>query len=144
MSVRHEWYQTDQKVVITILLKNANEKNCKIIIEPTKVQLKADDNIFLEFLLYHEINAEQSTHRISSVKVEISLIKMTGIRWDHLERSSNEITATPLPAPSLLNTTTSSLPTASNSTCTNIFKKDWDKVTKEIEKDSKEDAVCIL
>lgn len=143
MSVRHEWYQTDQKVVITILLKNANEKNCKITIEPTKVQLIADENISLEFLLYQEINAEKSTHRISSVKIEISLIKLTGIRWEHLKRSSNDM-KTPLPAPQLNAALSSSSTTTAGNTSTNIFKKDWDKVTKEIDKDSKNDEVCVL
>lgn len=37
MSVRHDFYQSETKVVITVLLKNAVEKNYKVLIEPEKV-----------------------------------------------------------------------------------------------------------
>lgn len=122
MSVRHDWYQTDQKVVITVLLKNASEKNCKILIESQCVLIEADDNIRLEFKLFQSCNAQESTYRISSVKIEITLIKLIGVRWDQLCIAPKTV------APE---------PTA----VAGIFRKDWDKVTKEIEKDVKSEEV---
>lgn len=136
--VRHDWYQTDQKVVITVLLKNANDKNCKISIESHRVRIEADDNLSLEFELFQTINAQESTYRVSSVKIEISLIKLIGIRWDQLISEPTKPTAATVVAPAAVAQPSIA---AATSSVANIFGKDWDKVTKEIEKDVKGEEV---
>jgi len=113
MSVRHDWYQTDEKVVITVLLKNAVEKNYQCQIFEDSVSLTAE-NYELKLELLNPILHEKSTHKATPNKVEIILFKKDFGRWGTLERKIEE------PKPVV-----------------NTKKKqpnDWEKLTKEIEK----------
>ncbi|XP_055837073.1 protein SGT1 homolog [Episyrphus balteatus] len=117
MSVRHDWYQSDSKVVITVLLKNAIEKNYSVHIEREKITMKAD-NYELELNLYRPIVPENSSHKSTSAKVEISLAKECGERWDSLEMKNVPIVTAPPP----------------------IHKQNWDKIAKEVEKSEESEA----
>lgn len=118
-SVRHDWYQTDEKVVITVLIKNALKYN--VDIEPMQVSLTADD-YSLDLLLYKEINKEKSSHKITPIKVEITLAKLVGERWPSL--TAPEKAAEP-------NVLTK---------VAKIYKQDWDTLEKEIEKEEPKDV----
>lgn len=109
--MRHDWYQTDDKVVITVLLKNAAEKNYKCEILEDQVTLSAD-NYELRLELLNPIQPEKSTHKATAVKVEIIVFKRDFGRWATLER---KIIEEPKPVA--------------------VKKKkpeDWEKLTKEI------------
>lgn len=41
--VRYDFYQSDSKVVITVLYKNAEQKNYKVVIEPEKVKIEFNE-----------------------------------------------------------------------------------------------------
>uniref|UniRef100_A0A6P4FHZ9 Protein SGT1 homolog n=1 Tax=Drosophila rhopaloa TaxID=1041015 RepID=A0A6P4FHZ9_DRORH len=84
MSVRHDWYQSETKVVITVLLKNAADKNYAVEISENRVHMTAD-GYELDLKLMHPIVVERSSHKAFSTKVEIILAKETGIRWENLE-----------------------------------------------------------
>ena len=43
MTIKYDFYQTEVKVVIDILLKNAKDKNCQVKIDKDTVQLTADE-----------------------------------------------------------------------------------------------------
>lgn len=120
MSVRHDWYQTDDKVVVTVLLKNAVEKKYQCQILNDSVTLTAE-NYELRLELLNPISAEKSTHKAFTTKVEINLFKREFGRWATLERKIVE------PAPVV------------------VSKKkqpdDWDKLTKEIEKGDEQEEV---
>jgi suppressor of G2 allele of SKP1 len=117
-SARYDWYQSETKVVICVLLKNAKDKNYSVDIKPDTVEVKADDyNLFLN--LCHPIDVEKSTHKPMTTKIEISLAKVVGERWADLTRNVEEV---PDNGPAKLN------------------KKDWDKLEKEIEKKEEEEA----
>lgn len=48
MPVKYDFYQTEAKVVIDILLKNAKDKNCEVKIGRNTISLTADEvNLFL-------------------------------------------------------------------------------------------------
>jgi len=111
MSVRHDWYQTDEKVVITVLLKNAIEKNYRCVITEETVTLIAE-NYELKLELLNPITPEKSTHKATPSKVEIILFKRVFDRWFTLERKIE-----PKPEPA-----------------TKKQPQDWDKLSKEIEK----------
>uniref|UniRef100_A0A1B0AB01 SGS domain-containing protein n=1 Tax=Glossina pallidipes TaxID=7398 RepID=A0A1B0AB01_GLOPL len=120
MSVRHDWYQSDAKVVVTVLLKNAKEKNYKVTIEPQHFNMTAD-GYELDLRLYAPINVERSSYKDYPSKVEITLAKQEGIRWESLETKT--VTAAPAliaPPP--------------------IHKKNWDSLAKEVEKKEEEEA----
>lgn len=120
MSVRHDWYQTDDRVVVTVLLKNAVDKNYKCSIEENTISLTAE-NYELTLELLNPILPETSSHKATPHKVEIILMKRDFGRWQNLERKV-EVAPTPV-----------------------ITKKkqpeDWDKISKELEKtDDKEEG----
>lgn len=117
MSVRHDWYQSDSKVVITVLLKNATEKNYSVDIEREKVIMKAD-NYELELQLYRPIVPEKSSYKSTPSKVEICLAKEFGDRWDSLEVKNVPKVNVPPP----------------------IHKQNWDKIAKEVEKNEESEA----
>lgn len=121
MSVRHDWYQTDEKVVVTVLLKNAVEKKYQCQILDDSVTLTAE-NYELRLELLNPISSEESTHKAFTTKVEINLFKRDFGRWATLERKIEE----PKPVPVA---TKKKQP------------DDWDKLTKEIEKGDEQEEV---
>lgn len=125
MSVRHDYYQTDDKVVITVTLKKAEEKNYKCTIDENSVLLTAD-NYELRLELAHPVDPAKSTHKASAYKVEIFLFKATFGRWDALERKLEDKPAEPVAA---------------------VVKKkkpeDWEKLTKEIADDKAEGEQAV-
>ncbi|XP_031630915.1 protein SGT1 homolog [Contarinia nasturtii] len=84
-SLRHDWYQTEQRVVIDVLVKNASSRNISVNIQPTQISLRGD-NVELDLDLAHEIDPTKSTFKIMSVKVEIILQKLVGERWSSLKK----------------------------------------------------------
>lgn len=127
-SIRHDWYQTDQKVVIDVLLKNAAERNVNVAIQSDAVIITGDDDLCLEFILQHTINAARSTFKISKVKIEISLQKLTGERWTALVKSADEKAAS-VPCP-MLNPVSSENQT--ETTAKPKDHKDWDRLVKDL------------
>lgn len=119
MSVRHDWYQSETKVVITVMLKNAKEKNYEVNIEQQRVHMTAD-GYELDIQLFAPINVERSSHKDYPSKVEITLAKETGIRWDALEQKAAAQIQMTAPPP--------------------IHKKDWDSLAKEVEKSEEAEA----
>ncbi|XP_017475939.1 PREDICTED: protein SGT1 homolog [Rhagoletis zephyria] len=118
MSVRHDWYQSDTKVVVTVMLKDAVSKNYKVDVEPERLHMTAD-GYELDLQLYRPVDVSKSSHKAYSTKVEITLSKKVGERWDSLEKKE-------LPPP------TAAPPP--------IHKKDWDSLAKEVEKSEEEDS----
>jgi hypothetical protein len=120
MSVRHDWYQTDEKVTVTVLLKGAVEKNYKCEILESSVALTAE-NYELRLELLNPILPEKSSHKATPHKVEIVLFKRDFGRWATLERKIEE---PPKPVA--------------------VKKKkpeDWDKLAKEVEKGEDKEEV---
>ncbi|CAH0548538.1 unnamed protein product [Brassicogethes aeneus] len=135
-NIKHDWYQTDTSVVITVLLKNVNEEDLIIKYDSKKVTVDVKafnvENDNLTFNLLHEIVPEQCGCKITPSKFEIKLKKLDGLRWDKLEgKVDKEIKAIPQASVSLTNGPPA-YPTSKG--------KDWNKIEKEItqkEKDEK-------
>lgn len=118
-AVKYDWYQSDTSVTVTVLLKNAAEKNYSVTLEQSEVQVKADGIEPITLNLWDAINVEQSSHKATPSKVEIKLAKLIGHRWEALERRE------------------AIKPTAEASA--KKLQHDWEKITKEIEKQEAED-----
>lgn len=121
MSVRHDWYQTDDRVVVTVLLKNAVDKNYQCQIESDSVTVSAE-NYELKLELLSPIQPDKSTHKATPSKIEIILFKREFGKWSALERKIEE---QPQPVAA-------------------IKKKkpdDWEKLAKDIEKSEEKDEV---
>lgn len=116
MSPKYDFYQTETKVVIDILLKNAVDKNYQLTIGEQDVHLTADEGIDLTIRLFKPINKTTSTHKASPSKIEVVLFKFIGEHWPQLEREKESF-ATPVKKQT----------------------KDWDKLAKEVEKSEEEE-----
>lgn len=114
--LKHDWYQTEEKVVVNVMIKKAEELNCKVTIEQDRLLLEADGDIRLELHLCEPINVEKSTYKFGSVKVEVTLMKLVGTRWADLTKEKAET------KPAVVN----------------IYKQDWDSVAKSIEQEKAE------
>lgn len=117
--MKYDWYQTETAVTVTVLLKNAADKNYSVKLEQNSLRLQADDIEPIELNLWNPINVEQSTHKATPSKVEIKLAKLIGQRWDALERKA-----------------TAEEEAAASSAARK--KHDWDKISKELEKEDDE------
>ncbi|XP_063700164.1 protein SGT1 homolog [Culicoides brevitarsis] len=118
MAPKYDFYQTEQKVVVDILLKNAKDKNYQLTIDEQDVHLTADDGIDLTIRLFKPINKATSTHKASPSKIEVILMKLIGEQWPQLEREKD---VKPVTTPARKQP------------------KDWDKLAKEVEKTEEEE-----
>uniref|UniRef100_A0A3B4B993 SGT1 homolog, MIS12 kinetochore complex assembly cochaperone n=1 Tax=Periophthalmus magnuspinnatus TaxID=409849 RepID=A0A3B4B993_9GOBI len=86
---RHDWYQTESQVIVTVMVKNVPKDGvCVSFTErelSATVRLASGDNYNLNLHLLHPIVPQQSTFKILSTKVEIKMKKTDAIRWEKLE-----------------------------------------------------------
>ncbi|EFA08477.1 protein SGT1 homolog [Tribolium castaneum] len=134
VQVKHDWYQTDAAVVITVLVKNVKEENLSVNFAKTcvtaKIKFPEQDDIELKFNLSHEVVPEQCSYKITPSKIEVKLKKSEGIRWAKLEGPEDLPKAIPVEVAQ-----TSGPPAYP----TSKKGKDWSVVEKEIkEEEAKE------
>eukprot|EP00794_Sanderia_malayensis_P007071 gene7071-7866_t len=137
--IRHDWYQTEQNVVITIMAKNCNKDDVEIEFgkQHLSVSLKLPNerNYNLEIDLAHAIVPEDCTTKVLSTKIEIKMKKMEGIRWTTLE-CRDEPKLSTLPTQDGAATQDSSV----RSYPTSAMKyHDWNKLAADVEKDENEE-----
>ncbi|XP_023024371.1 suppressor of G2 allele of skp1 [Leptinotarsa decemlineata] len=130
LQVKHDWYQTETAVVITVLVKNMRESYLNVSFDNNKVMVALSHPDFehceLCFNLSHIIIPEQCSYKLSSTKVEIKLKKSEDIRWEKLEGNpSGEVIKTIPSGPVTLADRPPSYPTSKKG-------KDWSVVEKEI------------
>jgi len=87
---RHDWYQSQTYVSISIFAKKVAKEKSKIDILPDKVNVSIfleDNGVFEKtFVLYHPIKGNESKVDFLSTKVEIKLVKSEPIHWHYLEK----------------------------------------------------------
>ncbi|GJQ85380.1 putative SGS domain protein [Trypoxylus dichotomus] len=92
-TIKHDWYQTEATVVVTVLIKNVHQD--KLIIDFGENSLRVnvvveEETHNLEYQLRHKIVPEQCGYKITPSKIEIKLKKLEGLRWDKLEGDPDE------------------------------------------------------
>lgn len=95
MGIRHEWFQTEQHVTVTIFAKGVTADQVEINIEEKKlaatVKVDANTDYTIDIVLQHPVKPETSDYKILKTKVEIKLVKATAVRWSSLEsKEDNE------------------------------------------------------
>nr|XP_032525592.1 protein SGT1 homolog [Danaus plexippus plexippus] len=93
--IKHDWYQTDALVVVTILLKNAQSDKVKVVYGERSLSVSSpipnsESEYSLEIELAHEIVPSMCTHVVSPSKIEVKLRKKEGLRWNLLEGEGKE------------------------------------------------------
>jgi len=83
-SLRHEFYETDEKVTLSIFDRGADPKLVSIKFEPRKFSYVNGDKVLTLEPLKGQINPDTSSFTVGKVKVEVHLIKMAPGRWASL------------------------------------------------------------
>lgn len=134
--IKHDWYQTDALVVVTILLKNASSDKVKVHYGDRSLSISSeipnsDSEYSLELELAHEIVPSMCTHVVTPSKIEVKLRKKEGLRWNLLEGEGKEEKIKAIPQ-AVIDASGPQKPP-------NVFKKDWDKIEKDIKKMEEEE-----
>ena len=118
--IRYEYYQSMEKLSISVLAKNLEAKNFEIRIENNHLYvaiIHADDNrkeIVLDKRLYSTIDETKSNYEIRKTKIEINLLKLNSMIWpsiefkNDLDASVPIVSTAPLPPVPVINNMKSS------------------------------------
>ncbi|KAI6008211.1 SGS-domain-containing protein [Pisolithus orientalis] len=131
MSLRHEFYETDEALTIAIFDRGADPEQVSVKLEPRKLTYQNGDKVLTLQPLKGQIDPDKRDFVVGKMKVEIRLSKATYGRWGALIGDAPDILAnyTIPPTPSVTGTSK---------------RKNWEGITTEIldsekEKDSQED-----
>ncbi|XP_073436441.1 protein SGT1 homolog isoform X3 [Dendrobates tinctorius] len=126
---RHDWYQTESQVIVTVMMKNVQKEDVHIQFAERQltlnVNLPSEENYNLTLFLFHSIVPEQSTFKVLSTKIEIKMKKTEALRWDKLEGQAEQ---------HLKHFTAEAMhkyPSSSH------YTKNWDKLVGEIKEEEK-------
>ncbi|ORX48373.1 SGS-domain-containing protein [Piromyces finnis] len=139
--VRHEWFQNENFVTISVFIKNVKSENVTVDLENRALSLTIKLPTGSDFLfdldpLAHEIIPEESKYSVLSTKIEIKLKKkVMGIKWSILEGEDDNIAA---PVTTLNDANKPTYPSSSKK------KYDWDSLEKSIEEDEKPEGDAAL
>lgn len=135
--IKHDWYQTESQVCITIMIKQ--KENVKVEYTESTVsascKLPSGSEYSLELDLCHPILPERSSYKVLSTKIEVKLAKRDSIRWNTLEGDGAA------PAIKAINVAgpVSSAPPAYP---TSYAKKhDWNKLEADVKKEEEEEKL---
>lgn len=131
MSLRHEFYETDETVTITIFDRGADPEQVYVKLEPRKLTYQNGDKVLTLQPLKGQIDPDKRDLVVGKMKVEVRLSKAAYGRWGALLGDAPDVLAnyTVQPTPSVTSVSK---------------KKNWEGITTEIlgsdkEKTSEED-----
>uniref|UniRef100_A0A8B9JUT7 SGT1 homolog, MIS12 kinetochore complex assembly cochaperone n=1 Tax=Astyanax mexicanus TaxID=7994 RepID=A0A8B9JUT7_ASTMX len=137
--VKHDWYQTESQVTVTIMVKNAKKEDVAVTFGEkelrAEMKLPSGEDYCLHIHLLHPVVPEQSTLKILSTKVEIKMKKTEAIRWEKLEGEGT------LPSVKHFAPSPNQYPSSSH------YTRNWDKLVgdiKEEEKSEKQEGDAAL
>ncbi|KAF9999631.1 Cochaperone protein [Entomortierella chlamydospora] len=128
--VRHEWYQNDSFVTVTVFIKNVKKDTVEINITDralsVSVKMPTGSDYSLELdPLSHKIIPSESKYEVLSTKIEIQLKKdVFGIKWGALE--GDDVNAGSMAS---VSASAPAYPSSSRKA------KNWDALEKEAAKD---------
>jgi suppressor of G2 allele of SKP1 len=129
-NIRRDFYQTESDFVLTILAKNVNPKDLTVDFGPQTLEVHAKlpdgEDYELKTNLFAPIRPEACSYSVTRSKIEIRLRKDSASTWPALECVEKKVFSAPPVYPS-----------------SSKNKKNWDKVEKEIEAETKDDDADI-
>ncbi|XP_071531334.1 protein SGT1 homolog isoform X2 [Panulirus ornatus] len=137
--VKHDWYQTETHVVITILIKNLKKEDVKVYFSEKAVSVTAPlpsgSDYSLAMDVCHPINPSESSFRVLPSKIEVKMKKVDGIRWATLQGDG----AAPTVKANLTGVTmTEKVPSYPSSASK---KHDWSKIEAEVKKEEEDEKL---
>ncbi|XP_059201309.1 protein SGT1 homolog isoform X2 [Centropristis striata] len=129
--VKHDWYQTESQVIVTVMAKNVPKDGVCVSFTERElsitIRLASGDNHDLNFHLLHAIDPQQSTFKILTTKVEFKMKKTDAIRWEKLEGEGQES--------NIKHFNPNEYPTSSQQACK------WDKIVVDIGEEENTDKL---
>ncbi|XP_059408346.1 protein SGT1 homolog isoform X1 [Carassius carassius] len=129
--VKHDWYQTESQVVVTLMVKNAKKEDVTVIFGEREltavVKLPSGEDYCLNEHLLHPVVPQQSTYRILSTKIEIKLKKTAAVQWEKLQGEGT--------LSNVKHFTPNQYPSSSH------YTRNWDKVVGEIKEEEKNEKL---
>ncbi|KAJ7125601.1 SGS domain-containing protein [Mycena crocata] len=125
-TLRHEFYETDERLTLSIFDRGADPAGVSVKFEPRKLSYTNGDKSLVLEPLKGQITTDACEFTVGKVKVEVRLVKTVPGRWGGLIGDSPDPLANSA-APSASVTTTSVKP-----------KKNWEGITSEILTSEKE------
>ncbi|KAG8219793.1 SGS-domain-containing protein [Butyriboletus roseoflavus] len=83
-SLRHEFYETDEKLMLSVFDRGADPETVSVQFEPRKFLYRNGDKVVSLQPLQGQIDPTRSDYTVGKVKVEIRLAKMVQGRWGSL------------------------------------------------------------
>ncbi|XP_051995340.1 protein SGT1 homolog [Xyrauchen texanus] len=131
MHVKHDWYQTESHVAVTIMVKNVKKEDLTVSFGEKELtaalKLPSGEDYYLKVHLLHPVVPGQSTYKILTTKIEIKMKKTEAIRWEKLEGEGI--------LPNVKHFTPNQYPSSSH------YTRNWDKVVGEIKEEEKSENV---
>ncbi|CAM4490923.1 unnamed protein product, partial [Leuciscus chuanchicus] len=131
LSVKHDWYQTESHVAVTIMVKDAKKEDVTVNFGEREltavVKLPSGDDYCLNVYLLHPIVTQQSTYRILSTKIEIKMKKTAATQWEKLHGEGT--------VSNVKHFTPNQYPSSSH------YTRNWDKLVGEIKEEEKSEKV---
>jgi len=81
---KHQFYETDEKVTLSILVKDAQPDKVSVKITERSAEFEYEDYKLTLEPLKAQIHPDQSGYRVGKVKVEVWLVKKAPARWGGL------------------------------------------------------------
>jgi suppressor of G2 allele of SKP1 len=129
-AIRHDYFQTDAAVTVSIYIKNISASSVSVSFTPSSASVSIPLPSGSEYILdldplNADIDPTASSYEVLSTQVQLKLVKkVVGLKWTDLEGRSESV------VPSVLNSTMEkppSYPTSSKK------KPDWTAVEKSLE-----------
>jgi len=119
--IRHEWYQTNSHMIVSIFAKNIKKDQATIDIQEKSfsvtIKMSNSNDYQLDIDLYEKIVPNECEIEFMSTKIEIKLKKFAQYKWNDLENKGDSGPKVVLQTP-----TTVSAPKPKN----------WDKIVNEV------------
>ncbi|KAF5313183.1 hypothetical protein D9619_003286 [Psilocybe cf. subviscida] len=123
-SLRHEFYETDEKLTLSIFDKGADPAQVSISFEPRKFTYTHGEKSLVLEPLKGQIDADASDYTVGKVKVEVRFIKRAQGRWGGLVGDS--------PDPLATVASSSAAPSGPSVPTRKAPQKNWDALTTTI------------
>ncbi|KAI0257112.1 SGS-domain-containing protein, partial [Lactifluus subvellereus] len=128
---RHEFYETDDKLTITVFDRGADPAHVNVEFQPRSILYENGDKKLELQPLKGQIDPDKSSFVVGKVKVEIRLVKAAHGRWGGLVGDAPDRTFHCHLA-ALANSSSVSTPAKKAGSTLPQARKNWDSVTKTI------------
>lgn len=141
--IRYEYYQTAEKLTISVLAKGLEPKDALVEIASNQLRVvvtrQGKEEVVISKQLYGTVDVAGSTYDVRKTKIEIVLKKIEKFNWPSLEGTAEAISSAPLPAAVVVDNTGSTTSSGGENkkkiATPYASSKDWNAVGSTIEKE---------